>query len=75
MFSKEDVEELLIQNGFIILQSLEIQEPDFELNGELVKMESLVVEAIKRIISFKILNYTLLHPETKLIKKHSFGLG
>ncbi|GAB2816564.1 class I SAM-dependent methyltransferase [Ferruginibacter profundus] len=47
MFSKEDAEQLLIQNGFTILQSLEIQEPDFELNGEMVKMESLVIEAIK----------------------------
>ncbi len=47
LFSKEEVEELLTKNGFTILQSLEIQEPDFELNGEMVKMESLIVEGIK----------------------------
>jgi ubiquinone/menaquinone biosynthesis C-methylase UbiE len=47
MFSKEEAEQLLTKNGFAILQALEIQEPDFELNGELVKMESLVIEAVK----------------------------
>jgi ubiquinone/menaquinone biosynthesis C-methylase UbiE len=47
MFSKEEAEQLLTQNGFTLLQSIEIQEPDFELNGELVKMESLIIEAVK----------------------------
>lgn len=47
MYSKEEVEQLLIKNGYSILQSVEIQEPNFELNGEMVKMESLVVTAIK----------------------------
>ncbi|MGG9963473.1 class I SAM-dependent methyltransferase [Ferruginibacter sp. SUN106] len=48
MFSKEEAEQLLIQNGFTILQSTELQEPDFELNGQMVKMESLVIEAVKK---------------------------
>lgn len=48
MYSKEEVEQLLIKNGFSILRSVEIQEPDFELNGEMVKMESMVVTAIKK---------------------------
>ena len=47
MYSKEEVEQLLIKNGYSIAASVEIQEPDFELNGEMVKMESLVVTAIK----------------------------
>lgn len=47
MYSKEEVETLLTKNGFTLLQSTEIQEPDFELNGEIFKMESLVVEAVK----------------------------
>jgi ubiquinone/menaquinone biosynthesis C-methylase UbiE len=46
MYSKEEVEQLLIENGFSILKSVEIQEPDFELNGAMVKMESIVVTAI-----------------------------
>lgn len=47
MFSKEEVEILLIKNGFTLVRSIEIQEPDFELNGEIFKMESLVIEAAK----------------------------
>lgn len=47
MFSKEEVELLLSQNGFAIVQSLEKQEPDFELNGEMIKMESLIIEVTK----------------------------
>ena len=47
LFSKEEVEQLLIQNGFTVLQANEIQEPDFEVNGEMVKMESLIIETTK----------------------------
>ena len=47
MFSKEEVEGLLIKNGFAVIRANEIQEPDYELNGEMVKMESLIIEAIK----------------------------
>jgi ubiquinone/menaquinone biosynthesis C-methylase UbiE len=47
MFSKEEAEALLLHNGFAVIQVLENQEPDFELNGEIVKMENLVIEAIK----------------------------
>jgi ubiquinone/menaquinone biosynthesis C-methylase UbiE len=48
LFSKEDALQLLTQNGFTILQAIEKQEPDFELKGEIVKMESLIIEAIKQ---------------------------
>ena len=47
MFNKEEVVQLLTQNGFTILQAIEKQEPDFDLNGEIVKMESLIIEAMK----------------------------
>jgi len=47
MFSKEEVEQLLTENGFTNIRASEIQEPDFELNGQMVKMESLIVEAIR----------------------------
>ncbi len=47
MFDKEEVENLLLQHGFSIVQSIEQQEPDVELNDKMVKMESLIVEAIK----------------------------
>jgi len=46
MFSREEAELLLQQNGFHILQSIEKQEPDFELNGQLIKIESLIIEAV-----------------------------
>jgi ubiquinone/menaquinone biosynthesis C-methylase UbiE len=48
MFSKEEAEQLLLQNDFILLQSIEKQEPDFELNGQLIKIESLIIEAISK---------------------------
>ena len=47
LFSKEEAELLLAQNGFTVLQANEIQEPDFEVNGEMVKMESLIIETTK----------------------------
>jgi ubiquinone/menaquinone biosynthesis C-methylase UbiE len=47
MFSKEEVEKLLIENGFTNVHAHEMQEPDFELNGEMVKMESLIIESVK----------------------------
>ena len=45
MFSKEEVFILLQNNGFIVTQSYENTEPDFELNGEAMKMENLIVAA------------------------------
>jgi len=45
MYGKEEVERLLNENGFTNIHASEIQEPDFELNGQMVKMESLIVEA------------------------------
>jgi ubiquinone/menaquinone biosynthesis C-methylase UbiE len=34
MYSKEEVERLLNENGFTVLHANEIQEPDYELNGK-----------------------------------------
>lgn len=48
MFSKEDVCALLQQNGFTIADVLEKQEPDFDLNGEMIAIESLIVVAKKQ---------------------------
>jgi ubiquinone/menaquinone biosynthesis C-methylase UbiE len=48
MFSKEDVSELLNQNGFTVIEMQEKKEPDFELNGEMIAIESLIVVAIKQ---------------------------
>jgi ubiquinone/menaquinone biosynthesis C-methylase UbiE len=45
MYSKDDVYALLSRNGFIINNIFEKHEPDFELKGEVVKMESLIAEA------------------------------
>ena len=47
MFTKEAAVQLLSQNGFTILQAIEKKEPDFEHNGEMVKMESLIIETAK----------------------------
>ena len=47
MFTKEEVVQLLIKNNFTIVQAIEKQEPDFELNGAMVKIESLIIEAEK----------------------------
>jgi ubiquinone/menaquinone biosynthesis C-methylase UbiE len=48
LFAKEEALQLLTQNGFTILHAIEKQEPDFELNGEMIKMESLIIEATKQ---------------------------
>ena len=47
MFSKEDVAALLGRNDFTVAHAHEIQEPDFEVNGGMVKMESLIMESVK----------------------------
>jgi len=47
LFSKEEAVQLLTQNGFTVLHASEMQEPDFEVNGEMVKMESLIIESTK----------------------------
>lgn len=49
MFSKEDLIGLLATNGFVVSEVFENQEPDFELNGEMKKMENLIVIANKKI--------------------------
>ncbi len=45
LFAKADVVQLLEANGFTIVQAIEKPEPDFDLNGEIIKMESLVIVA------------------------------
>ena len=46
-FSKEDVEKLLLENGFLIVDIFENQEPSFEMNGLIMETENLVVVASK----------------------------
>ena len=46
MYTREEVIQLLTTNGLIITQAIEKQEPDFELNGEMVKIENLIIEAV-----------------------------
>ncbi len=46
-FSKDDVAQLLFDNGFSVPEIVENREPDFELNGHILKMENLVVAARK----------------------------
>lgn len=48
MFSQEEAIQLLTENGFIITQALVKQEPDFDLNGEMIPIESLIIEAVKQ---------------------------
>lgn len=48
MFTREEMIQLLTTNGLTIAQAIEKQEPDFELNGEMVKIESLIIEASKK---------------------------
>ena len=45
LFTKADVVQLLQANGFTIVQAIEKQEPDFDLNGEIIKMECLLIAA------------------------------
>jgi ubiquinone/menaquinone biosynthesis C-methylase UbiE len=46
-FSKEDVEKLLLENGFLIVAIFENKEPTFEMNGLIVDTENVVVVASK----------------------------
>ncbi|MEI6408967.1 MAG: class I SAM-dependent methyltransferase [Bacteroidota bacterium] len=45
MLSKEELFQLLENHGFTIAELFENPEPDFELNGVLLKMENLIVTA------------------------------
>lgn len=47
LFSKEDVDDLLTENGFEVLSIEENTEPAFELNGKQIIMENVVVKARK----------------------------
>jgi ubiquinone/menaquinone biosynthesis C-methylase UbiE len=47
MFTKQDVVQLLTQNGFTVARAIENPEPDFDLKGEIIKMENLIVVAVK----------------------------
>ncbi len=44
-FSKTDVDQLLSDNGFSIVGIFENREPDFDLNGQIISMENVVVVA------------------------------
>jgi ubiquinone/menaquinone biosynthesis C-methylase UbiE len=46
-FSKEDVEKLLVENGFLIEAIFENKEPPFEMNGLIMDTENVVVVASK----------------------------
>ena len=46
-FSKKDVEELLLANGFSIIDIFENKEPPFEMNGLIMETENIVVVAQK----------------------------
>jgi ubiquinone/menaquinone biosynthesis C-methylase UbiE len=45
LYSSDDVYSLLATNGYDNITIAENQEPDFDLNGEMVKMEHLIVKA------------------------------
>ncbi|RYU97486.1 class I SAM-dependent methyltransferase [Emticicia agri] len=47
MYTKEDLSLLLEENGFKIIQAIEAQEPDQEINGETIKVGSLIICAEK----------------------------
>lgn len=46
-FSKEDLKALLTQNSFTVTAVIEKREPDQEINGDKIPMESLIVCAMK----------------------------
>ncbi|ASS48339.1 MAG: hypothetical protein A3D31_08755 [Candidatus Fluviicola riflensis] len=45
LFSKEDAVDLLTENGFEVLSTVENTEPPFDLNGKQIVMENVVVKA------------------------------
>jgi hypothetical protein len=47
LFSKEDVVKLLSDNSFSVIDAIENLEPDFDMHGEIMKMENVIVVAIK----------------------------
>lgn len=47
LFEEEDVTELLLENGFTPISATERKEPDQEVSGKKVKVESLIVVAEK----------------------------
>ena len=47
LFTKEEVAQLLAANGFVVADAIEFQEPDFDMNGTRMKMESVVISATK----------------------------
>ncbi len=47
MFSKEEVVDLLSENNFTVTAVVEKQEPDQEINGEFMEVETLIIAAIK----------------------------
>ncbi len=47
LFSKKDVVKLLSDNGFTVTDAIENKEPDFELQGETMKMKNVIIVATK----------------------------
>jgi ubiquinone/menaquinone biosynthesis C-methylase UbiE len=47
MFSKDEAVQLLTDNGFLVAQAIVQQEPDFDLNGKMIKIESVIITAVK----------------------------
>jgi ubiquinone/menaquinone biosynthesis C-methylase UbiE len=47
MFTKEDLKELMSKNNFTVVDTIEKEEPEIELNGELTKTATLLIRAEK----------------------------
>ncbi|OUS01034.1 SAM-dependent methyltransferase [Flavobacteriales bacterium 33_180_T64] len=47
MFTKEDLAELISKNNFKVIDILEKNEPEVEINGELIKTSTLLIKAKK----------------------------
>jgi ubiquinone/menaquinone biosynthesis C-methylase UbiE len=47
-YSLQEASELLQQNGFDVLKALENKEPDFDLNGQAMSMENVILVAAKK---------------------------
>lgn len=48
LFAKEDIAKLFDDNGIALSQVIVNHEPDFDMNGEVMKMENLIVEGKKK---------------------------
>ncbi len=48
LFAKDDIAKLFDDNGITLSQVIENHEPDFDMNGEIMQMENLIVEGMKK---------------------------